>query len=103
MQAASKDITDTLQRMARKEVQYATQMKTLQDMYQMERKENNARKASTTGHIGGTQALDRKEMPLYWVGAENSKPKKVHIYIHFNNSSLNIFVLTKIHRKGKHR
>ena len=48
----------------RKEVQQATKMKDLQDMYQTERNAINARQAAATGHVAGNQALDRKEMPV---------------------------------------
>ena len=54
MQAAWKDITERLQRMERKEVQHATEMKDA----------INVRQAVATGHVAGNQALDRKEMPV---------------------------------------
>ena len=46
--------------MERKEVQHATEMKSLQDMYQMEINVINARKAAATRHVTGNQALDSK-------------------------------------------
>ena len=49
MQATWKDITERLQRMERKEVQHATEMKDLKDMYQTERNKINARQAAATG------------------------------------------------------
>ena len=64
MQAAWKDITERLQRMERKELQQAADMKELQDLYQTEKNANNARQAAATRHVAGTQALDRKEMPV---------------------------------------
>ena len=64
MQAAWKDITERLQRMERKEVQHATKVKVLQDMYQKERNSMNPRQAAATGHAAGNQALDRKELPV---------------------------------------
>ena len=39
-------------------------MKVLQDMYQRERSKINARKVAATGHVAGTQALERKEMTV---------------------------------------
>ena len=47
--------------MERKELQHATERKELQDMYQTER---NTRQAPATRYVAGTQALDRKEMPV---------------------------------------
>ena len=64
MQAAWKDITERLQRMERKELQQAADMKELQDLYQTEKNVNNARQAAATRQVAGTQALDRKEMPV---------------------------------------
>ena len=63
-EAAWKDITERLQRMERKEVQHATKVKVLQDMYQTERNSMNPRQAAATGHAAGNQALDRKELPV---------------------------------------
>ena len=45
-------------------MQHATQMKDLKDMYQTERNVINVRQAVATGHVAGTQALDKKEMPV---------------------------------------
>ena len=53
MQAAWKDIAEMLQRMERKDVQHATELKALQDMYQTERNVINRRKAAATGHVAG--------------------------------------------------
>ena len=54
MQSAWIDITERLQRMERKELQHAADMKELQDLYQTEKNANNARQAAATGLVAGT-------------------------------------------------
>ena len=60
MQAAWKDITDRLQRMERKELQKAADMKELQDLYQTEKNANNARQACSW-NSGTGQERDASE------------------------------------------
>ena len=50
--------------MERKEAQHTTEMKAMQDMYQMERNKNDTRIVAATGHKEDTKALDRKEITV---------------------------------------